>query len=345
MIQSPAQQAVPQTGLKLPKRGLPVTIITGFLGSGKTTLLNHILQDCQDLKVAVLVNEFGDIDIDSQLLVSVEEDMVQLSNGCICCTINDDLVEAVYSILERNEKVDHLVIETTGVADPLPIALTFAMPPLRNLTQLDSIVTLVDAEAFSPQHFESEAALNQVSYADIILLNKTDLAGPQQVDALEAWVREQKWGARILRSQNSNIPLPLILDTNLFQPERYTAEAKAMAKTTPDHPDPHCHNPHHHSNHLVNDGFVSVAFESDRPFDLDKFQDWLADDLSENVFRAKGFLWFGTVAPRYIFQLSGKRYTLDTDQWPAAPKTQLVLIGRELDAPKLQHQLRGCLTS
>lgn len=337
MIQSPTQQAVPQTELKLPKRGLPVTIITGFLGSGKTTLLNHILNDCQDLKVAVLVNEFGDIDIDSQLLVSVEEDMVELSNGCICCTINDDLVEAVYSILERNEKVDHLVIETTGVADPLPIALTFAMPPLRNLTQLDSIVTLVDAEAFSPQHFESEAALNQVSYADIILLNKTDLAGPQQVDALEAWVREQKWGARILRSQNSNIPLPLILDTNLFQPERYTAEAKTMTEATHDH--------HHHSNHLVNDGFISVAFESDRPFDLDKFQDWLADDLAKNVFRAKGFLWFGTVAPRYIFQLSGKRYTLDTDQWPAAPKTQLVLIGRELNAPKLQHQLRGCLTS
>lgn len=345
MIQSPTQQAVPQTELKLPKRGLPVTIITGFLGSGKTTLLNHILNDCQDLKVAVLVNEFGDIDIDSQLLVSVEEDMVQLSNGCICCTINDDLVEAVYSILERNEKVDHLVIETTGVADPLPIALTFAMPPLRNLTQLDSIVTLVDAEAFSPQHFESEAALNQVSYADIIMLNKTDLAAPQQVDTLEAWVREQKWGARILRSQNSNIPLPLILDTNLFQPERYAAEAKAMAVTTHDHPDPHCHTPHPHSNHLVNDGFVSVAFESDHPFDLKKFQNWLADDLSENVFRAKGFLWFDTVAPRYIFQLSGKRYTLDTDQWPAAPQTQLVLIGRQLEAPKLQHQLRGCLTS
>lgn len=345
MIQSPAQQAVPQTELKLPKRGLPVTIITGFLGSGKTTLLNHILQDCQDLKVAVLVNEFGDIDIDSQLLVSVEEDMVQLSNGCICCTINDDLVEAVYSILERNEKVDHLVIETTGIADPLPIALTFAMPPLRNLTQLDSIVTLVDAEAFSPQHFESEAALNQVSYADIIVLNKTDLAAPQQVDTLEAWVREQKGEARILRSQNSNIPLPLILDTNLFQPERYATAAKAMTKTTHDHHDPHCHDHHHHSNHLVNDGFVSMAFESEQPFDLDKFQDWLADDLSENVFRAKGFLWFGTITPRYIFQLSGKRYTLDADKWPAAPKTQLVLIGRELDTPKLQHQLRGCLSS
>lgn len=347
MIQSPVQQAMPKAYLQLPKRGLPVTIITGFLGSGKTTLLNHILNSCQDLKVAVLVNEFGDIDIDSQLLVSVEADMVELSNGCICCTINDDFVEAIYNILERNEKVDHLVIETTGVADPLPIAYTFVGPPLRNLTHLDSIVTLVDAEAFSPEHFESEAALNQVSYADIIVLNKTDLAAAQQVDALEAWIREQKWGARILRSQNSQIPLPFILDTNLFQSERYAAEAKAMAKAMHDHdhPAPHSHDHHLHSNHLANDGFVSVAFESDRPFDLDKFQDWLADDLSENIFRAKGFLWFDTVAPRYMFQLSGKRYTLDTDKWPGAPKTQLVLIGRELDAPKLQHQLQCCLTS
>ena len=180
MVQTQSQQ--PQVDLQLPKRGMPVTIITGFLGSGKTTLLNHILNHCQDLKVAVLVNEFGDINIDSQLLVSVDSDMVQLSNGCICCTINDDLVEAVYNVLERDEKVDHLVVETTGVADPLPIALTFVGPPLRDLTHLDSIVTLVDTEAFSPEHFRSEAALNQIAYGDIIVLNKTDLASAQQVE-------------------------------------------------------------------------------------------------------------------------------------------------------------------
>ena len=162
----------------IPKRGMPVTIITGFLGSGKTTLLNQILKNKQDLKVAVLVNEFGDINIDSQLLVSVDQDMVELSNGCICCTINDGLVDAVYRVLEREERIDYLVIETTGVADPLPIILTFLGTELRDLTNLDSILTLVDAEAFNQEHFQSEAALKQLTYGDIILLNKTDLVTP-----------------------------------------------------------------------------------------------------------------------------------------------------------------------
>ncbi|NJO77009.1 MAG: GTP-binding protein, partial [Leptolyngbyaceae cyanobacterium RM1_406_9] len=160
------------TTLDIPKRGMPVTIITGFLGSGKTTLLNHILNNRQDLKVAILVNEFGDINIDSQLLVSMDEDMVELSNGCICCTINDGLVDAVYNVLERDERVDYMVIETTGVADPLPIILTFLGTELRDLTRLDSIVTVVDSEAFTPDHFDSEAAFKQIAYGDVTILNK-----------------------------------------------------------------------------------------------------------------------------------------------------------------------------
>ena len=163
-----AKNAIPE----IPKRGMPVSIITGFLGSGKTTLLNQILQNKQDLKVAVLVNEFGDINIDSQLLISVDQDMVELSNGCICCTINDGLVDAVYRVLEREDRIDYLVIETTGVADPLPIILTFLGTELRDLTNLDSIITVVDAEAFDEEHFQSEAALRQITYGDIILLNK-----------------------------------------------------------------------------------------------------------------------------------------------------------------------------
>ncbi len=151
-----------------PNWGIPVTIITGFLGSGKTTLLNQILQNKQNLKVAVLVNEFGDISIDSQLLVSYDEDMVELSNGCICCTINDGLVEAVYRILERDEKVDYLVIETTGIADPLPIILTFVGTEFRDSTRLDSIITVVDADLFDADHFNSEAAIKQIAYADMV---------------------------------------------------------------------------------------------------------------------------------------------------------------------------------
>ena len=161
--------------LTLPKRGLPVTIITGFLGSGKTTLLNHILTNNQDLKVAIIVNEFGDIDIDSKLLVSVEENMLSLSNGCICCTINDDLLNTVFQVLENDQKIDYLIVETTGVADPLPIVLTFVSPELRDFVRLDSVLTLVDAENFTPEHFESEAALQQIIYGDILVVNKVDL--------------------------------------------------------------------------------------------------------------------------------------------------------------------------
>jgi len=189
------------TTLDIPKRGMPVTIITGFLGSGKTTLLNHILSNCQNLKIAILVNEFGDINIDSQLLVSMDEDMVELSNGCICCTINDGLVDAVYNVLERDDRMDYMVIETTGVADPLPIILTFLGTELRDLTRLDSIITVVDAETFTPDHFDSEAAFKQIAYGDVTMLNKTDRAAPDQIQNLEAYIRTVKAGARILHSQ------------------------------------------------------------------------------------------------------------------------------------------------
>jgi G3E family GTPase len=352
--------------IDVPKRGMPVTIITGFLGSGKTTLLNHILQNQQDLKVAVLVNEFGDINIDSQLLVSVDENMMELSNGCICCTINDGLVDAVYSVLEKGDRIDYMIVETTGVADPLPIALTFLGTELQHLTRLDSILTVVDSEAFTSDHFNSEAAHAQIMYGDIIILNKTDLVAEEKLQELETYINQTKNKARILRSQLGVVPLPLILDIEIDQSA--IAATKESSQQTDHHEhndhaqhdqrhahthehsedtdcqhDHHDHDHHHHSHHLENDGFISISFQSDRAFDLDKFQNFLDKQLPIDVFRAKGILRFANIDSRYVFQLSGKRYELKTDDRGKSLNNQLVIIGRNLHREELLAKLTDCL--
>ncbi|MBE9226154.1 GTP-binding protein [Phormidium sp. LEGE 05292] len=315
---------------EIPKRGMPATIITGFLGSGKTTLVNQILKNQENLKVAVLVNEFGDINIDSQLLVSLEEDMVELSNGCICCTMNAGLVDAVYQILERQDRIDYLVIETTGLADPLPIVITLVGTELREFITLDSVLTVVDAENFIPDDLESQIALNQVAYGDIIILNKTDLVPEAKVVELENFFDTIKGGARILRSQYGQVPLPLILDVQLSPTEFYQNLDLA--------------NIPNNSNHIANDGFVSLSFRSDRPFAVKKFQVFLQDKLPVGVFRAKGILWFKESSRRHIFQLSGKRYDLKDEEWQGKPSNQIVFIGRSLNALEINQQLNNCLT-
>jgi len=358
----------PDTTLDSPKHGLPVTIITGFLGSGKTTLLNYILTNQQGLKTAVLVNEFGEIGIDNELIVSTDQDMVELNNGCICCTINDDLVNAVYNILEKQQKIDYLVVETTGLADPLPVALTFLGTELRDFTRLDSIITLVDSENFSLDLFNSEAAYNQIAYGDIILLNKTDLVSSDRVDQLEARVREIKAGARVMRTTKSQVPLPLILSVGLFESDQYFKAEEAnhndhaghnheshehhdhkshdhehKSHESHDHKS-HDHAHHDHSHHLENDGFTSLSFQSDRPLAIKKFQNFLDNLLPETVFRAKGILWFAESPSRHIFHLSGKRFSIDDEEWLGrTEQNQLVLIGQELDHETLRSQLQECL--
>ena len=214
----------PTPGMDPASTGLPVTILTGFLGAGKTTLLNHILSNQQGVKTAVLVNEFGEIGIDNDLIIATGEDMVELSNGCICCSINGELLEAVYRILDRPDPVDYLVVETTGLADPLPVAMTFLGSDLRDATRLDSIITLIDAENFTDEILEGEVARAQVVYGDILLLNKCDLVAEERLSEVEARLREIKTDARILRSVKGDVSLPLLLSVGLFESDKVAAQ-------------------------------------------------------------------------------------------------------------------------
>jgi G3E family GTPase len=343
---------------------LPVTLLTGYLGAGKTTLLNRILTGDHGMRFAVIVNEFGEIGIDNDLIVETDEEIYEMNNGCICCTVRGDLIEVLERLLRQPGRFDAIVIETTGLADPVPVAQTFLMDEgVRGKTRLDAVVTVVDAKHLPLRMKDSREAEDQIAFADVVLLNKTDLVSPAELEQVEAVIRAVNPYAEIHRTQRSSIGLDRILDRGVFDLQRALRLEPSLLEPVEDH-DHHghaCHDDctHEHHHHPPAHGAakpspvhdVTVASISLQTGELDqnRFFPWihrLTQEQGPNILRMKGILAFRDEARRYAVQ--GVHMIVEGDHqrsWKDGEKreSRLVFIGRQLDRAQIAAGLESCL--
>ncbi len=354
---------------------IPVTVLTGYLGAGKTTLLNRILSDNHGKKYAVIVNEFGEIGIDNDLIVESDEEIYEMNNGCVCCTVRGDLIRVVEGLMRRPGRFDAIIVETTGLADPVPVAQTFFMDDdVRAKTELDAVVALVDAKHLPLRLKDSREAEDQIAFADVVLLNKTDLVTPEELAKIEATVRAINPSARIHRTERSNIDLTKVLDQGAFNLERALENEPHFLDHDHhehdhscgpdcghdnhhhdhDHHDHHGHNHghgHHHHDHApspIHDVTVQSVSLRGGEMNPDRFFPWIqkiTQTEGPNILRLKGIIAFKGDAERYVVQ--GVHMIIEGDHqrpWKDGEKreSRLVFIGRELDREKLERTFNAC---
>ena len=328
---------------------IPVTVLTGYLGAGKTTLLNRILSENHGKKYAVIVNEFGEIGIDNDLIIGADEEVFEMNNGCVCCTVRGDLVRIMEGLMRRKGKFDAIIVETTGLADPAPVAQTFFVDEdVQKNARLDAVVTVADAKWLSDRLKDAPEAKNQIAFADVIVLNKTDLVSKGELSEVEARIRGINPYAKLHRTERCKVALSDVLERGAFDLDRIL-DIEPDFLEVDDHDHDHDHG--HGLKHYHDEDMQSLSLRSDKPLDPTKFMPWLQNLVQtegQKILRSKGILSFQDDDDRYVFQ--GVHMMLEGDhqrKWKDGEprESRLVFIGRELPEQTIRDGFERCFAS